>query len=185
MASVLFKTLNEHETARRAGIVVQPSDGRAGYVPDSFYGQPSSPVPRAPCPCPSGSRAGTCGLRCRPGRRPGGRRGYRLNATSNWIGSVHPAPGVRLCPGPGRHRRKGQSRRNPCRPSSSSAGDRSVIRARGDTPPAPRPRSASPARGRTADRASRTVRPPAAPARRPPAPGRSAGRSAPAGSRPA
>lgn len=67
----------------------------------------------------------------------------------------------------------------------SSAGDRSLIRARGGTSPARRPRSASPARGRTAGRASRTVRPPAAPARRPPAPGRSAGRSAPAGSRPA
>lgn len=52
MVSISSKTLNENETARRAGIVVQPSDGRAGYVPDSFYGQPSSPVPRAPCPVP-------------------------------------------------------------------------------------------------------------------------------------
>ena len=57
MVSISSKTLNENETARRVGVVVQPSDGRAGYVPDSFYGQPSSPVPsspvpRAPCPVP-------------------------------------------------------------------------------------------------------------------------------------
>ena len=92
---------------------------------------------------------------------------------------------VRPGPGPDRHRRTGRPGRNRWRCLFSSAGDRRLIRARGGTPPARRPRPASPARGRTADRASRAVRPPAAPARRPSAPGRSAGRSAPAGSRPA
>lgn len=92
MASISSKILNENETARRTGAVVQPSDGRGvmrATCPTLPNGRPSSPVPVGE-PC---RRA--CGLRCREGRRPGGRRGYRLNATSNRIGSAHPAPGRR------------------------------------------------------------------------------------------